>query len=51
MKNMLPGPLSQTLFNFNPSMDKLITYPEKREMNLRIHSQTSTVPPLKFGNG
>ena len=38
-------PLLLTWFNFNPSMDI------KWEIKLLIHSQTSTVQPLKFGNG
>ena len=46
----LPGTLLQKLFNFNPSMDK-ITYIIMRGMKLVIDPQTSTVQPLKFGNG
>ena len=34
------GPLLLTWFNFNPNMDELL-----------LHSQTSTVEPLTFGNG
>ena len=45
------GPLLLTWINFNPNMDRLITCPVKCGMKLLIHSQTSTVVPLKFGNG
>ena len=48
-KNIL-RPLLLTWINFNPRMEN-ITCPVKCGVNLRIHSQTSTVPPLKFGNG
>ena len=44
-------PLSLTWINFNPSMDKLIISIIKCGMKLLIQSQTSTVQPLKFGNG
>ena len=40
-----------TWINFNLSMDKLITSIIMCGMKLLIHSQTSTVPPLRFGNG
>ena len=44
-------PLLLTWINFNHSMDKYLTCPVKRGMKSPIHSQTSTVAPLKFGNG
>ena len=44
------GPHLLTRIILNSSMD-VITSIIKCEMKLRIHSQTSTVEPLKFGNG
>ena len=41
-------PLLLTWFNLNPSIDICTV---KCEMKLLIHSQTSTVQSLKFGNG
>ena len=43
------GTLLLTWFNFNCIMDKQL-HPIC-EMKLLIHSQTSMVAPLKFGNG
>ena len=45
------GHLLLTWINFKPSMDKVITSIIKCGIKLLIHSQTSTVQPLKFGNG
>ena len=46
----LSGLLLLNQFNFNPCMDKYhIHY--NMGIKLHIHSQTSTVQPLKFGNG
>ena len=47
----LPGVLLQTNFNFNPSNRYVITSIINCGMKLLIHSQTSTVAPLKFRNG
>ena len=44
-------PLLLTWFNFDPSMDKKSFAQYKCGMKWLIHSQTSTVAPLKFGNG
>ena len=40
-----------TCITCNPSMDEQSHAQKKYEMTLVIHSQTSTVQPLKFGNG
>ena len=42
------GPLLSTWINFNPSIN---TCQVKYGMKLLIYSRTSTVAPLKFGNG
>ena len=48
--HLMLGPILPTRFNLNPEIDA-ITFIEKHGMKLLIHSQTSTVQPLKFGNG
>ena len=40
-----------TWFNFNLSIEKIITSIIKCGMKKIIHSQTSTVQPLNLGNG
>ena len=46
----IQGPLLLTWFDFHPSMDKWART-VKCGVKSFIHSQTSTVLPLKFGNG
>ena len=49
---LFPGPLLLTWINLNPAWKnkKIITFIIRWEKKLLIHSQTSTVQPLKFGN-
>ena len=50
---IIQGPLLLTWINFNPIMEcgSIITSIIKCGMKILIHSQTSTVAPLRFGNG